>query len=194
MADQEQAALYAEATLCDGHTLSRLLLTTRPLRSGRFEWSMEPTLGGPGDWGSRGDQLPEVYGIRPLERLVSRVVGAGEVVVFEDALDVTDRSYVPKLAARGVRAVFKPAGDGAETFLVIDPARLPGSLESAYGSVGGAYRFVGVVAALRIEDFPPSGAEISDETLREVAQAATHVFFRGPSYDGLVIWTAPGGS
>ena len=192
MADQQEAARYAEATLRGGHTLSRLLLDVCPLRSGRFEWSVEPTVGSPGDWYMPGVGVSsEALGIRPLERLVSHAVRGDDVVVLEDAMIGRDRAFVPKIEPLGIRALFKAAGDGDESFLVIDSGR-PESLDAAFGRVGGAHRFVGAMTAVPLTALPSNGADVADETLRAIAEAATHVFFRGPSYDGLVVWTAPG--
>jgi hypothetical protein len=142
-----------------------------------------------GEW-----PLPEgsIYE-EPIKRVASAALGGGATAVLEDAIVMPDRDLYRKLdEVRGLRALFRRTPDGYETFVVVDRSGLPEALDLATRIAGGTYRVVGVISALPPSALPANGSDLPDDLVRRVAEAATHVFFRNASYDGLVVWTAPG--
>lgn len=91
-----------------------------------------------------------------------------------------------------LRAVFKPLGDQAETLFLVASDDAEQGIQAVTSFVVGAYYFIGIVTRAGVDDLPENGAEVSDEQMREWVRGTTHFVFRGPSYDGYVLWTASG--
>lgn len=193
-ADQEQAALYAESMMAKGHALSQALIAACSWRSGAFDWSVPPVVGEPGDWfmGGGGGVVPGPLAKGAIEAVAPSVAGDGVTIVFEDPMIVRERGIFRVAPPPGLRGLLRTADPGYEAFFVIDPAGLAEALDRTYGMLGGAWRLLGVVTAVPSAEFPPDGSDFPNDLLRRVAERTTHVFFRGPSYDGLVVWAAPG--
>ena len=191
---QAQAARYAEIQLLSGRTLSRFLVGALDLERGAFSWTMPPVVDDAGEWYSpKSAPSSGLWGVAAMTHLVGPLMAEEKIVVVEDPIVSEERPpWEPRVShIPATRIYYKPAPAGLETWLVVDARGTDDSIGFVHGVVGGAHRVIGIVTEYS-GDLPPQATEIADDLLEQWARGVTHLFFRGPSYDGYVLWTASG--